>query len=121
MRADALANGHQDGAAARRLGIPFSGYLALMTEVEAPHEQLPPLELRRLRDLDLNEAPDKGQPAHIASASGVAKRGDFVYVVGDDLLQVGVFELAGGGAGVARRVFAGALPDSPERAQAPEA
>ena len=85
-----------------------------MTEVEAPHEQLPPLELRRLRDLDLSEPDGEGQPAHIASASGIAKRGDFVYVVGDDLLQVGVFELAGGGAGVLRRVFANALPDGPD-------
>jgi hypothetical protein len=82
-----------------------------MTEVEAQRERLPPLELRRLRDLDLSEPPDEGQPAHIASASGIAKRGDFVYVVGDDLLQVGVFELAGGAPGVARRVLAGTLPD----------
>lgn len=82
-----------------------------MTEVEAPREELPPLQLRRLRDLDLTEPPDEGQPAHIASASGIAKRGNFIYVVGDDLLQVGVFELAGGDAGVARRVFAGDLPD----------
>ena len=81
-----------------------------MTEVEAPHEELPPLELRRLRDLDLSEPPDEGSPAHIASASGIAKRADFVYVVGDDLLQIGVFELAGGGPGQARRVFSGALP-----------
>ena len=85
-----------------------------MTEVEAPHEQLPPLELRRLRDLDLSDPPDQGQPAHIASASGIAKRGDFVYVVGDDQLQVGVFELAGGAAGVARHVLGGGdLPDDP--------
>jgi hypothetical protein len=81
-----------------------------MTEVEAPREQLPPLELRQLRDLELNEPPGEGQPAHIASASGIAKRGDFVYVVGDDPLHLGIFELAGGGAGVARRIFAGALP-----------
>ena len=86
-----------------------------MTEVEAPHEQLPPLELRRLRDLDLSEPPDEGQPAHIASASGIAKRGNFVYVVGDDLLQVGVFELAGGGPGRALRVFSGDLPDGERR------
>ena len=85
-----------------------------MTEVEAPKEELPPLELRRLRDLDLTEPPEAGQPAHIASASGIAKRGDFIYVVGDDLLQVGVFELAGAGAGIARRVFAGDLPDDPD-------
>jgi hypothetical protein len=84
-----------------------------MTEVEAPREELPPLELRRLRDLDLSEPPEEGRPSHIASASGIAKRGDFVYVVGDDLLQVGVFKLAAGEAGVARRVFAGSLPDDP--------
>jgi hypothetical protein len=85
-----------------------------MTQVEAPREELPPLELRQLRDLDLSEPPDDGQPARIVSASGIAKRGDFVYVVGDDLLQVGVFELAGGGPGVARHVFGGDLPDGQE-------
>ncbi|HLM31784.1 MAG TPA: hypothetical protein VK326_09010 [Solirubrobacterales bacterium] len=82
-----------------------------MSDVRAPREELPPLELRRLRDLELDEAPEEGQPAHIASASGIAKRGDFVYVVGDDLLHVGVFRLAGGGAGEALRVFEGDLPD----------
>ena len=90
-----------------------------MRAVQAPREQLPPLDLRRLRDLDLNEPPREGHPAHIASASGIAKRGDFVYVVGDDLLEVGVFGLAGGGPGTARRVFAAAAdaggePDKPD-------
>jgi hypothetical protein len=84
-----------------------------MTEVEAPHEELPPLELRRLRDLDLSKPPEDGKPPFIASASGIARRGNFAYVVGDDLLQLGVFELAGSGPGVARRVFAGDLPDAP--------
>jgi hypothetical protein len=83
-----------------------------MAEVKAPHEQLPPLELRHIRDLDLREAPASGKPPYIASASGIARRGDFVYVVGDDLLQVGVFELSSGAAGVARRVF----EDAPARA-----
>jgi len=86
-----------------------------MSEIKAPQEDLPPLELRRLRDLDLEEPPAEGQPPHIASASGVAKRGDFVYVVGDDLLQVGVFELAGGSPGAVRRVFEGELPADPDR------
>jgi hypothetical protein len=90
-----------------------------MRTVGAPREQLPPLELRRLRDLDFSEPPDEGHPAHIASASGIAKRGNFVYVVGDDLLEVGVFELAGGDPGAARRVFAapadaGGEPDKPD-------
>lgn len=84
-----------------------------MAEVDAPHEQLPPLELRRLRDLDLSEPPEDGQPAHIASASGIAKRGGFIYVVGDDLLQIGVFEVGAEGPGTSRRVFAGDLPDGP--------
>jgi hypothetical protein len=89
-----------------------------MAEVEAPHEELPPLELRCLRNLDLAEPPEDGQPAHIASASGIAKRGDFIYVVGDDLLQIGVFELAGGGPGTARRVFEGDLPEGADRKRA---
>jgi hypothetical protein len=90
-----------------------------MRTVGAPREQLPPLELRRLRDLDFSEPPDEGHLAHIASASGIAKRGNFVYVVGDDLLEVGVFELAGRDPGAARRVFAapaddGGEPDKPD-------
>lgn len=84
-----------------------------MAEVEAPREELPPLELRRLRELDLSEPPEDGQPAHIASASGIAKRGGFIYVVGDDLLQIGVFEVGAEGPGTPRRVFAGDLPDAP--------
>jgi hypothetical protein len=82
-----------------------------MAEVEAPQEELPPLELRRLRDLDLREPPDEGQPAHIASASGIARRGAFVYVIGDDLLQVGMFELVADEPGISRQVFSGDLPD----------
>jgi Family of unknown function (DUF6929) len=77
----------------------------------AKPEDLPPLELRRLRDLDLADPPDDGMPPHVASASGVVRRGDFVYVIGDDLLQVASFEVAGGAPGMLRRVFAGDLPD----------
>jgi hypothetical protein len=85
-----------------------------MDERVATPEGLPPLELRRLRDLDLREPPDDGMPAHIASASGVVRRGDFVYAIGDDLLQIGVFELAAGGPGVLLEVLPGDLPDDPE-------
>jgi hypothetical protein len=38
-------------------------------------EDLPPLELRALRELDLAEQPGDGQLAHVSSASGVARRG----------------------------------------------
>jgi Family of unknown function (DUF6929) len=81
----------------------------------ASPEGLPPLELSRLRDLDLREPPDDEMPAHVASASGVVRRGDFVYVIGDDLLQVAVFGLAAGGPGELRRAFADDLPDDPKQ------
>jgi hypothetical protein len=71
-------------------------------------EDLPPLELRALRELDLAEPPGDGQPAHVSSASGVARRGDFVYVIGDDLLFLGVFRLSDRSPGSLRRV----LPDA---------
>jgi len=87
-----------------------------VTEERATHEDLPPLDLRQVRELNLREPPENGQAAHLASASGIAKRGTFVYVVGDELLQLGVFELAGGEPGELRRVFEGALTgDSEER------
>jgi hypothetical protein len=77
----------------------------------ATPEDLPGLELRRLRDLDLREPPDDGMAAHVASASGVVRRGDFVYVIGDDLLQVAIFELTAGSPGDLRKALAGDLPD----------
>ena len=70
-------------------------------------EDLPPLELRSLRELDLAQPPHEGQAAHIASASGVIRRGDFVYVIGDDLLSIGVFKLTSQEPGK----LAAALPD----------
>jgi hypothetical protein len=86
-----------------------------MEERVATPERLPPLELTRLRDLDLREPPDDAMAAHVASASGIVRRGDFVYVIGDDLLQVAVFGMAAGGPGELRRVFTGDLPDDPGR------
>jgi hypothetical protein len=73
-------------------------------------EELPPLELRALRELDLDasEAPEEGLPAHVSSASGVVRRGDFVYVIGDDLLFLAVFRLSEPSAGSLRRVLPGA-------------
>jgi hypothetical protein len=73
-------------------------------------ERLPPLELRELRTLDLEEAPGEGQHPHVSSASGVARRGDFVYVIGDDLLSLAVFRMSDPAPGELRRVFPGELP-----------
>jgi hypothetical protein len=81
-------------------------------------EDLPPLELRALRELDLEEAPGEGQPAHVSSASGVARRGDFVYVIGDDLLHLGVFRLSDPSPGSLRRVLP--EPEDPDAAGKPD-
>jgi hypothetical protein len=81
-------------------------------------EDLPPLELRALRDLDLAEAPAEGRPAHVSAASGVVRRGEFVYVIGDDLLFLGVFRLSRPGPGTLRRVLAAG--DGPERTVKPD-
>lgn len=81
-----------------------------MADIEAPREDLPPLELRHLRDLDLQEPAAKGENAHIASASGITKRGEFIYVVGDELLQLGTFALTGG-PGTLRQFFDSRLTD----------
>ncbi len=79
-------------------------------------EELPPLELRELRMLDLDEPPGDGQPPHVSSASGVARRGDFVYVIGDDLLSLAVFRMSSTEPGELRRVLPGELPaDEDER------
>ena len=79
------------GSARRRR---YLGYGHGMDDHATTPESLPPLELRELRNLDLSEPPGEGKAAHVASASGVVRRGDFVYVIGDDMLQLAVFEIA---------------------------
>jgi hypothetical protein len=68
-------------------------------------ERLPPLELHELRRLDLAAPPDDRHPAHVASASGVVRRGDFVYVIGDDLTSIAVFRAGRPEPGELRRVL----------------
>jgi hypothetical protein len=77
----------------------------------ATPEDLPPLELRELRELDLDEASGPGRAAHVSAASGVVQRGDFVYVIGDDELHLGVFRLSSSEPGRLQRVLAGDLPE----------
>jgi hypothetical protein len=82
-----------------------------MERERATPEDLGPLELRKLRDLDLEEPSAAGRPAHMSAASGVARRGDFVYVIGDDELHLGVFRLSSDAPGRLQRVLGGDLPD----------
>jgi hypothetical protein len=47
----------------------------------------------------------------MSSASGVVRRGDFVYVIGDDMLNLGVFRASRwSDPGELRRIFEGELP-----------
>ena len=82
-------------------------------------EDLPPLELRTLRKLDLAEPTSEGRRPHIGAASGVVRRGDFAYVIADDELDLGVFRVSGDEPGEARPVLSGELPaDEAERKSA---
>jgi Family of unknown function (DUF6929) len=82
-----------------------------MDSQSAMPEKLPPLDLRKLRDLEVEEPSGPGRPAHLSAASGVVRRGDFVYVIGDDELHLGVFQLSSREPGRLRRVLPGDLPD----------
>ena len=89
-----------------------------MDRRSATPEDLPPLTLNALRELRLEATPAEGAPAHISSASGIARRGDYVYVVGDDLLHLGVFRLSQERPGTLRRALSGTVPTDPgERAR----
>jgi hypothetical protein len=74
-------------------------------------EDLPPLELRELRSLDLEAPPGPGASPHVSAASGVVRRGEHVYVIGDDQLFVARFRLTSTAPGTAARVLSGTLPE----------
>jgi hypothetical protein len=81
-----------------------------MHREDARLEDLPPLELRKLRDLDVDREPGDERGPFIYAASAVVRRGDFTYVIGDDELALAVFELSAGSPGELRAVFPGSLP-----------
>jgi hypothetical protein len=70
-----------------------------MDAQRAEHEDLPPLELTALRELDLDKPSAPGRRPQVSSASGVARRGDYVYVIGDEELSLAVFRLSQPGPG----------------------
>jgi hypothetical protein len=82
-----------------------------MKQCSASCEDLPPLELRALRDLRLDEPSGEGRPPHLCAGSGVVRRGDFAYVIGDDELFLAVFRLSKADEpGTLKRALAGELP-----------
>ena len=93
-----------------------------MDRERAELEDVPPLALRKLRDLELAEPSKPGRPAHIAAGSGVVRRGDFAYVIGDDEVFIGVYRLSDPGPGKLERVLQGELPvdDDERRSEKPD-
>ena len=85
-----------------------------MERESASPEDLPALELRKLRDLDVEEPSGPGRPAHLSAASGVVRRAGYVYVIGDDELHIGVFDTFSDRPGSLQRVLDGDLPDAHE-------
>ena len=81
-------------------------------------EDLPPLELRELRTLHLERPSTPGSPPHVAAASGVVRRAEYVYVVGDDELFLAVFDASSDEPGRLHRVLSGELPASAEERKA---
>jgi hypothetical protein len=73
-----------------------------MRERSTAPEDLPGLELKVMRHLDLDRGPAQGSPARVCAASGLVRRGGFAYVIGDDLLDLAVFDLAGSAPGTLR-------------------
>jgi hypothetical protein len=78
----------------------------------ATAEDLPPLELRELRTLHLDAPSSPESEPHVAAASGVVRRAEYVYVVGDDELFLAVFDASTDDPGRLHRVLSGELPSS---------
>ena len=73
--------------------------------------------LTKLRDLTLSNTVE-GRPPHLSAGSGLVRRGDYVYVIGDDELDLAVFSLSDGRPGELVRLFEGVLPvDEEQRSQ----
>ena len=67
--------------------------------------------VERLRDLTLEDSPSPGRHAHLSAASGVVRKGDFLYVVGDDELHLAVFRASSPAPGALVPIFEERLPD----------
>ncbi len=88
-----------------------------MDAASAKPEDLDELPLDRLRDLDI-ETDLEGAAPYVASASGIARRGRHVYVIGDESNHLACFDLTDGAPGRLERVLEGDVPTDPaERAK----
>jgi hypothetical protein len=63
----------------------------------------------KIRELTLQAPAGRGRPAYLSAASGLAQAGEFLYVIADDELHLGVFPIDGA-PGSLLPMFAGELP-----------
>jgi hypothetical protein len=73
-------------------------------------EDLPPLELREVGMLELEAPSSPGGRPYVASASGVVRRAEYVYVIADDELCLAVFDASSNAPGRLIRALSGELP-----------
>jgi hypothetical protein len=93
---------------------PDDGYRDRMDVHRTEPEDLDELPLDNLRELTLEEPATPGLPKHVASASGVARRGRNVYVIGDESNHLAVFDLTNDRPGRLVRALSGDVPTDPE-------
>ena len=80
------------------------------------------IRLTQIRALDLADTGDPRMPRHLSAASGLACPGSSIYVVADDELHLGVFNVADNAPGRLLRLFDGELPaeKAPRKKQKPD-
>jgi hypothetical protein len=80
------------------------------------------LHLNPDRQLALKAPSSPGRPRYLSAASGLVEVGEYLYVVADDELQLGVFPTAGDAPGDLVRLFPGELPAAyqPRKAAKPD-
>lgn len=68
---------------------------------------------RLIGQLMLDPSPEAGAARHLSAASGMVVAGDFLYVIADDELHLGVFDARAQGEGRLVRILPGELPADP--------
>lgn len=68
---------------------------------------------RLIGPLMLASPPEAESARHLSAASGMVVAGDILYVIGDDQLHLGIFDIRMQGEGRLVRIFPGELPDDP--------